>query len=212
MKWVLLIVLATSAIAHSQVTIGKSRVRSPAKPTTQPLLNQLRADAPDYVRTWLEAQPELRKEQLKVMRFNLKYAQRHRRDQSRRLKEELSDAEKDKDRLVYPTLLRASSGIYETQLRAAEVGAIGTFYDSLYVVSIPAPGDALAEGLRDWVWLSGIDTTNLVDGKQFSFTDPVVIIGTKQYESPIGVKTVWHVKRFNLTEYLVPAATQPTEP
>ncbi len=53
-------------------------------------------------------------------------------------------------------------------------------------------GRILRTGYSKIVWVSGIDTSNFVDGKSIRYTRPLEITGTKSYETVMGgTKTVF---------------------
>ncbi|MDC3224900.1 hypothetical protein OAU26_08205 [Mariniblastus sp.] len=84
-----------------------------------------------------------------------------------------------------------------------KVGSIGipTFLGKVKpdVIQITQDGAILDFGdFGDWVYLTGFDTSNLVDGGKFVFDKPVKYAGTKSYTSVAGAnKTLKHFSRYS---------------
>lgn len=55
----------------------------------------------------------------------------------------------------------------------------------------PGPGESVSQELDELVWLRGVDTASLIDGKLFWLDSPIVITGNRSYATALSQKTIW---------------------
>jgi hypothetical protein len=83
--------------------------------------------------------------------------------------------------------------------RKAIVEMMGTTLDEKTGMIYPSIDEPTQE-----VWLEGIDTSGMTDGKEINTTMPVRLVGTKTYRTAVGgQRTILKAEPFDITPYLV---------
>ena len=80
---------------------------------------------------------------------------------------------------------------FEGQLVIGQIGELG----EQPVFQVSGPNEALVYLGFELVWISGIDTTGIVDGKSYEIKGVFKVTGTKTYQTPLSVKTIMHLER-----------------
>jgi hypothetical protein len=60
---------------------------------------------------------------------------------------------------------------------------------NLYVVQVIGPEEMIVKADDNWIWVTGVSTAGVVDGKTYGFYDlSIQVIGTKSYTTVLGAK------------------------
>jgi len=71
------------------------------------------------------------------------------------------------------------------------------------LLQVLTESDALVKMFEETVWLKGISTKDLTDGKSVAIAGTYRVLGTKQYRAVVGTNTVFVIEPFSVSRELV---------
>jgi hypothetical protein len=100
------------------------------------------------------------------------------------------------------TLLESLKGRFLPPIEPLEVGSVGMLSEDLKVFQVIDKNNVIVQhGDAQMIWVAGVDTTRLTDGSPLEISQPVKVIGTKQYSTALGsTNTVFLAKLIDFPE------------
>ena len=76
------------------------------------------------------------------------------------------------------------------RLRYPSNASATTHHAIVKILQVTGKGELIGKVFGETYWIKGIDTSNLVDGKEFILSTPVEATGTETYQTAVGTNTV----------------------